>query len=126
MIITDYFPDDLRAFDERLGRGPAAFFHGVEDAAVAGLEAVTRVGQGAANDEALAEVERSLPILRNHPVRIIWGGQDFCFNYHYYNRWRVLLPGANADYLESAGHYVLEDAGQYCQEEIRLFLGLNF
>jgi haloalkane dehalogenase len=82
-------------------------------------------GQGAANDEALAEVERNLTILRNHPVRIIWGGQDFCFNYHYYNRWRVLLPGANADYLESAGHYVLEDAGQYCVDEIRLFLGLN-
>jgi pimeloyl-ACP methyl ester carboxylesterase len=56
------------------------------------------------------------------PVRILWGGQDFCFNRHYYNRWKVLLPGAHADYLEAAGHYVLEDAGQECLREIQTFL----
>ena len=52
------------------------------------------------------------------PVRILWGGQDFCFNRHYYNRWRVLLPGAQADYFDSAGHYVLEDAADECLAEI--------
>ncbi|MBI2812774.1 MAG: alpha/beta fold hydrolase [Opitutae bacterium] len=79
-------------------------------------------GKGAPNDLALAAVESKLGQLRGRPVRILWGGQDFCFNRHYYNRWRVLLPGANADYLEEAGHYVLEDAGQECLREIAAFL----
>jgi len=70
--------------------------------------------EGSASDRALAGIEPLLAILRDRPVRILWGGRDFCFNRHYYNRWRVLLPGAQADYLESAGHYVLEDEPAYC------------
>ena len=79
-------------------------------------------GQGRASDRALAEVEAKLGLLRDRPVRILWGGQDFCFNRHYYSRWKGLLPEAKADYLESAGHYVLEDAGQVCLREIGDFL----
>ncbi len=79
-------------------------------------------GKGSASDRALAEVESKLGLLRDRPVRILWGGQDFCFNRHYYNRWKVLLPGAQADYLEEAGHYVIEDAGQECLREIEAFL----
>lgn len=82
------------------------------------------MSQGSASDRALAEVERKLVILRDRPMRILWGGQDFCFNRHYYNRWRVLLPGANADYFEEAGHYVLEDSGQECLQEIQVFMNL--
>ncbi|MSU45965.1 MAG: alpha/beta fold hydrolase [Lacunisphaera sp.] len=82
------------------------------------------MGKGSASDLALAEVERKLVILRDRPVRILWGGQDFCFNRHYYNRWRVILPGANADYFTEAGHYVLEDAGQECLQQIQEFLNL--
>jgi pimeloyl-ACP methyl ester carboxylesterase len=67
-------------------------------------------GVGAANDRALAEIERALPLLREKPVRIVWGGQDFCFNRHYFDRWREVLPNAHADYLPQAGHYLLEDA----------------
>lgn len=67
-------------------------------------------GVGAANDGALAEIERALPLLREKPVRIVWGGQDFCFNRHYFDRWREVLPNAHADYLPQAGHYLLEDA----------------
>lgn len=82
-------------------------------------------GQGNASDKALSDVERKLVILRDRPVRILWGGMDFCFNRHYYNRWRVILPGANADYYEEAGHHVLEDAGQECLQEIQGFLSLS-
>ncbi len=81
-------------------------------------------GQGSTSDKTLAEVERKLMLLRDHPVRILWGGQDFCFTRYYYNRWRVMLPGANADYFEEAGHYVLEDEGQECLQEIQVFLNL--
>ena len=67
-------------------------------------------GLGAPNDIALARIESALPLLRERPVRIIWGGQDFCFNRHYFERWKGLLPNADAEYLTEAGHYLLEDA----------------
>lgn len=77
------------------------------------------------SDSTLQMIESRLRLLRDKPVRILWGAQDFCFNYHYYNRWRVLLPNAEADYLEEAGHYILEDADHYCRQEIERFLGLD-
>ena len=67
-------------------------------------------GLGAPNDVALAKIESALPLLREYPVRIIWGGQDFCFNRHYFERWKGVLPKAEADFLAEAGHYLLEDA----------------
>ncbi len=79
-------------------------------------------GGGRASDRVLAGVEARLPLLRDRPVRILWGGEDFCFDRHFYNRWKVLLPGANADYLESAGHYVLEDEAAHCLTEISAHL----
>ncbi len=75
-------------------------------------------GQGGPSDRALAEVEQGLALLRAKPVRILWGGRDFCFNRHYFKRWRQTLPEAEADYLAEAGHYVLEDAREYCAAEI--------
>jgi haloalkane dehalogenase len=74
--------------------------------------------KGRANDLALAAVEKALPQLRTKSVRILWGGQDFCFNEHYYRRWTALLPEAKADYLPEAGHYLLEDAREYGVAEI--------
>ena len=79
-------------------------------------------GRGSASDRALAAFEPALSLLRERPVRILWGGQDFCFNRHYYDRWRELLPEARADYFENAGHYVLEDADAECLREIKNFL----
>ncbi len=78
-------------------------------------------GRGTPSDRALAELEPKLMALRDRPVRILWGGQDFCFNRHYYERWLATVPNAQADYIESAGHYVLEDAREQCGREIRSF-----
>ena len=75
-------------------------------------------GRAQPNDLALAAVERALPGLQTKPVRILWGGADFCFNRHYYDRWRALLPAARASYLPEAGHYLLEDAREFCVNEI--------
>ena len=74
---------------------------------------------GQANDRALANVEALLPGLRNRAVRILWGGKDFCFNEHYFRRWRERLPNAEAEYLAEAGHYLLEDAREHCVSELR-------
>jgi haloalkane dehalogenase len=67
-------------------------------------------GLGAPNDVALAKIEEALPLLRERDIQIIWGGADFCFNRHYYDRWKGLLPNAATEYLPEAGHYLLEDA----------------
>ncbi len=69
-------------------------------------------GQGTTSDHALAEIESRLPLLRDRPVEIIWGGDDFCFNRHYFDRWAALLPHAGQCYLTSIGHYLIEDGGQ--------------
>ena len=76
-------------------------------------------GRGAPNDFALNRVEKLLPQLRAKSVRILWGGRDFCFNRHYYDRWRQLLPKAKAEYFDEAGHYVLEDAKDQCRQIVR-------
>ena len=67
-------------------------------------------GHGTPSDAALAALESALPVLRDKAVLLLWGGQDFCFHRHYFDRWRTLLPGAAAHYLPEAGHYLLEDA----------------
>ena len=60
--------------------------------------------------DTLAEVEASLERLRHKPMLICWGGQDFCFNNHFYGEWRRRFPQAESCYFPAAGHYVLEDA----------------
>jgi pimeloyl-ACP methyl ester carboxylesterase len=67
-------------------------------------------GKGGPSDLALARVEGALPMLTGLPVRIIWGADDFCFNRHYFERWRHLLPQAMATLLPGTGHYLLEDS----------------
>jgi len=58
----------------------------------------------------LAEIEAALGGLAEKPMKIIWGGADFCFNGQFLNRWRELYPKAEVVHLQNAGHYVLEDA----------------
>jgi pimeloyl-ACP methyl ester carboxylesterase len=80
-------------------------------------------GTGGANDLALAAIESRLRLLREHPVKILWGGADFCFSRHYYERWRQILPEAPAQFLPGIGHYLLEDAREECLAAIRDHLG---
>ncbi|MCI5223953.1 MAG: alpha/beta hydrolase, partial [Candidatus Electrothrix sp. AR4] len=60
--------------------------------------------------DTLSKVEASLEQLQDRPMRIFWGGQDFCFNDHFYEQWRQRFPSAESHYFPDAGHYVLEDA----------------
>lgn len=60
--------------------------------------------------ETLAGIEKALGHFRNRPALVLWGGQDFCFNDSFLDRWREILPGATVHRLADAGHYVLEDA----------------
>ena len=57
----------------------------------------------------LLEIEEKLTSL-NHPKLILWGGKDFCFDQHFFEKWVSLFPDADAHWFANAGHYVLEDA----------------
>ncbi len=70
---------------------------------------------------ALRAVEAGLEQFRATPVRIFWGGRDFCFNDQFYNEWRRRFPEAEATYFQEAGHYVLEDAGAEIGEMLAKF-----
>ena len=70
----------------------------------------------------LEDVAAGLAQFRNHPVRLFWGGADFCFNDWFFRRWQAIFPEAEARYLADAGHYVLEDAGSEVAPEIVAFL----
>lgn len=56
----------------------------------------------------LSEIEQKLPSIAI-PKLILWGGKDFCFNDHFFNRWLEIFPDAHYKYYENAGHYVIED-----------------
>jgi len=70
----------------------------------------------------LERIESSLEKLRDKPVQIHWGMQDFCFTPAYLEAWRRHLPGAKVHELNSAGHYVLEDAASETLDEMADFL----
>lgn len=58
----------------------------------------------------LRQVEAGLAQFRSRPIKILWGGADFCFNDSFFKSWREIYPMAEANHLPEAGHYVLEDA----------------
>ena len=60
--------------------------------------------------QTLVDVENSLEELEKKPMLICWGGQDFCFNDHFYKEWQQRFPQAEKHYFATTGHYVLEDA----------------
>jgi haloalkane dehalogenase len=74
---------------------------------------------------ALEEVSRGLRRLSEHRKMILWGGKDFCFDDTFLSRWREIYPDARVEYLERAGHYVLEDAGADARARIADFFKKN-
>ncbi|WP_322489181.1 alpha/beta fold hydrolase [Chloroflexus sp.] len=55
-------------------------------------------------------IDRELVGLRAKPVRIVWGGRDWCFDDRFLAGWLARFPHAELTRLDDAGHYVLEDA----------------
>lgn len=59
----------------------------------------------------LAEVEANLSKLADKKIQLVWGGKDFCFNMHFYERWKTIFPNAEQCLYPQHGHYILEDGG---------------
>jgi haloalkane dehalogenase len=69
----------------------------------------------------LKDIGDKLPALK-HPKLILWGGKDFCFNQHFFEKWLEINPEASAKWFAKAGHYVLEDALDETSQEIWNFI----
>jgi haloalkane dehalogenase len=80
------------------------------------------MGENHPSFRTLAGIEAALSGLSEKPMKIIWGGADFCFNDRFLKRWQELFPKAERVYLPTAGHYVLEDAKPAAAEQVSDFL----
>jgi cis-3-alkyl-4-acyloxetan-2-one decarboxylase len=69
----------------------------------------------------LKDIEDNLKTI-DCPKLILWGGKDFCFNDHFFNKWKATYPDAKSVYFEKAGHYVLEDELPAIIKQIREFI----
>nr|MBF0221191.1 alpha/beta fold hydrolase [Desulfobulbaceae bacterium] len=73
----------------------------------------------------LTDIEKKLPLFKETPMLLIWGGKDFCFNDLFYDQWRKRFPKAEYHYFPEAGHYVLEDALEEACSLIDAFFSSN-
>jgi haloalkane dehalogenase len=71
--------------------------------------------------ELLSGIEAKLKDLPQ-PKLILWGGKDFCFNKHFFEKWVEIYPEASAHWYANAGHYILEDALDEVSSEIWNFI----
>jgi len=71
----------------------------------------------------LAEIEANLYRLRDKPMLIIWGANDFVFTERdFLPQWQKHFPQAATHLLQNAGHYVVEDAHEQIVPLLREFL----
>jgi len=70
----------------------------------------------------LASIGESLAGFKDTPTCIIWGERDWCFTPAFRRMWQERLPGAEVHPIESAGHYLLEDAPLEVLEIMNTFM----
>ncbi len=70
----------------------------------------------------LLNIENRLTLLKNKPMLVIWGAQDFCFTLEFMKKWKSLFPACDVRTIPNAGHYVLEDAHELIITWVKKFL----
>ena len=70
----------------------------------------------------LLSITEQLPLLKDIPVKIIWGLKDPCFHREMLSKVAGHFPHAEVLELSDASHLVLEDVPEYANEEIEMFL----
>lgn len=71
----------------------------------------------------LASIENQLSDLSEMKKLLVWGMQDWCFRPECLERLVKHWPEARVQAIESAGHYVVEDAIDQVLLEVQQFLG---
>lgn len=72
----------------------------------------------------LAYIEQNLKRLQC-PKLILWGMKDFCFHEGFLNVWQKIFPDADIKSFQDAGHYILEDAPEQVNQDIKNFIQLH-
>jgi haloalkane dehalogenase len=72
--------------------------------------------------EIVTQTEQRLCLLRDKPVLICWGIQDFVFDANFLAEWERHFPAAEIHRYADAGHYVLEDAGEEVGPRVEKFM----
>jgi len=72
--------------------------------------------------QTLVNIESKLPLFQDKPVLLVWGVQDWCFPPAFLKRFLSYYPAADVVKIESAGHYLLEDAFDDAAAAIARFL----
>ncbi|TVQ34757.1 MAG: alpha/beta fold hydrolase [Wenzhouxiangella sp.] len=113
-----------KGLSKDVARGLVAPYQGSPDQRLATLRFVQDIPLSDKDSAwaVLAETEQLLDQVAAKPVLIAWGAKDFVFNDKVLAIWRERLPEARVEYLEDAGHYVLEDAADRIIPWIRDFL----
>lgn len=70
----------------------------------------------------LSAIERGLDRMADYPVKMIWGMKDWVFDHVCLEKMSELIPHASVHKIESAGHYVMEDAKDEVIEQIQDFI----
>ncbi len=70
----------------------------------------------------LDEIERRLPEVADWPIVMIWGMRDWCFRPECLERFEKIWPQAKVHRVETAGHYVVEDAAVEIEQWMADFL----
>ena len=70
----------------------------------------------------LQGIENRLSLLKEKPMMLLWGDDDFCFSPHFRKRWMELFPDASVHAWDDVGHYVMEDAPERVIPLVKEFL----
>ncbi len=67
-------------------------------------------------------VDEGIGQFKSHPMLIVWGDEDFCFDVSFREEWQRRFPEAEVHALADASHYVVEDANTDIQGWMETFL----
>lgn len=73
----------------------------------------------------LVQIENNLTHLKDKPIQLIWGMQDWCFSPKCLRKFQEVFPEANTLEIGDAGHYILEDAKDEVLAAISTFLDID-
>lgn len=70
----------------------------------------------------LKSIDENLKILKDKPMLLVWGNDDFCFNVDFRKEWERRFPDAEVHSLDDASHYVVEEKTKEIIVWMRSFL----
>lgn len=77
---------------------------------------------GDRNYQLVSDIADSLAQFKNVPMMICWGLQDFVFDKHFLDEWKLRFPHAQVHEFADCGHYILEDASEEVVGHIKQFM----